>query len=153
MSYSHFLSDFVLNENDDIAVEFQEVYENFYENVSDNNSTDSESEGSSICESDDSINSSDSSLSDQLEIANEPRDFTELQFAHVTDNVRNFMTEKCKCKIYRNRFSCCYQFEPQVINDMRDSCSLRDSWERGINLLNELVLGALNSNIMIVKMK
>jgi hypothetical protein len=31
------------------------------------------------------------------------------------------------------------------INDMRDNCALRDSWENGINLLNELILGALNT--------
>ena len=55
------------------------------------------------------------------------------------------MTLKCRCKIFKRKYSCCYQFEPVEINDMRDSCFLRDNWEHGINLLNEIVLGALSS--------
>ena len=54
------------------------------------------------------------------------------------------MTLKCRCKIFKRKYSCCYQFEPVEINDMRD-CFLRDNWEHGINLLNEIVLGALSS--------
>jgi len=55
------------------------------------------------------------------------------------------MSETCKCNLCKKKLCCCYYFEPQFINYMRDNCALRDSTENGINLLNELVLGALKT--------
>ncbi len=67
----------------------------------------------------------------------------ELPFVMASDLTSN-MTLKCRCKIFKRKYSCCYQFEPVEINDMRD-CFLRDNWEHGKNLLNDIVLGALSS--------
>jgi hypothetical protein len=148
MSYIKFLSDFALNNDDNIAVEFEEVFEDFYENsvISQKKNSDNSSSDSDEDDDDDSINSSSSSESSDLHGSiKKPKDFTDAQYAHVTNDVRTFMSEKCKCNLYKKKFSCCYYFEPKFINDMRDNCALRDSWENGINLLNELVLGALNT--------
>ena len=57
MSYDKFLGDFLIKNSDDIAIEFQEVFENYYEN--DVNFTNSELENSNQSE-----NSNISSCSD-----------------------------------------------------------------------------------------
>ena len=43
----------------------------------------------------------------------------------------------------------CYKFKPIQIDDLRNSCLLRDTYDKGINLLNELVLGALKACVNI----
>jgi hypothetical protein len=42
-------------------------------------------------------------------------------------------------------YSCYYKFKPIQIDDLRNSCKLRDTYDKGINLFNELALGALNA--------
>jgi hypothetical protein len=56
----------------------------------------------------------------------------------------SFMTDTCKCKKYNKKHPCSSYFKPFAINELRQSCLLRDTWEGGVNLLNELVLGSLN---------
>ena len=126
MSYIKFLSDFALNNDDNIAVEFEEVFEDFYENsvVSQNKNSDKTSSDSD--NDDDSIDSSSSYESSDLQGSiKKPKDFTDAQYAHVTNDVRFFMSEKCKCNLYKKKFSCCYYFEPQLINDMRDTICIK----------------------------
>ena len=55
------------------------------------------------------------------------------------------MKKKCDCKKFIKKYSCCYEFKPIQIDDMRNSCILRETYDKLINLLNELVLGALNA--------
>jgi hypothetical protein len=98
MSYIKFLSDFALNNDDNIAVEFEEVFIDFYESSviiqkknSDYSSTDSDDDH-------DSINSFSSSKSSDLHGSiKEPKDFTYAQY--VTNDVLTYMSEKCKCNL------------------------------------------------------
>jgi hypothetical protein len=59
------------------------------------------------------------------------------------------MKKKCDCKKFKKKFSCCYKFKPIKIDDSRNSCLLIDTYDKGINQLNELVLGALNACVNI----
>ena len=102
MSYIKFLSDFALNNDDNIAVEFEEVFIDFYENsvISQKKNSDNSSSDSDEDDDDDSINSSSSSESSDLHGSiKKPKDFTDAQYAHVTNDVRTFMSEKCKCNL------------------------------------------------------
>lgn len=118
--YIEFLGDYDLNVNDDISLEFQDTYREFYEHLeieSESNSenlSDSSDEdllGYVTGESDDSLESSEKNKS--------PKDFTESDFLNMCEDVCLFMKKKCLCLKYLKKYSCCYNFKPQEIDDIR----------------------------------
>ena len=140
--YARFLIDYNLKVNDSISDEFIETFQDYYASghvSSDDEMFDEDSSEETKSEMDDE-NSSSNEVDDDVTVGV----YSEADFSFVSDDVKAFMIATCKCKKGTKGKPCSFSFKPNEVNEIRESCILRDSWEKGINLLNELVLGALN---------
>ncbi len=133
--YTEWLKDYSLIPDEQIASEFKQVFEDFHEMpIHDNFDVDATESNSSGAEDQDD---------DDDELIPTILVFKDADFVNVADDVKQFMLQSCGCKKGPKKNSCSNYFKPLGIDQMRDDCELRDTWEKGINLLNELILGQL----------